>query len=203
MWICDGQRLHRYDPETVQPLALVELGIECGQVTATADLTVAWAYNEDDGQSGTETAAFIDPATNQLLATVDLPVDVGVPVVLDEVVFFCRLRRIHRRGRRPATWAVTATPDLGRATGGSLVASDDQRTFVATDGNPGPKEVLVVDASTFAVTDTIEPLGNNAVALLDGSHWTGDNDYSLVPRHDLEPAQNDGSVPAPSCASAG
>ena len=81
LWICDGSRLHRYDPTTVSLVTTVDLGIECGQVYATSDLAVAWTYNEDDGESGASAAAFIDPATNAVVAEVDLPVDVNVPVV--------------------------------------------------------------------------------------------------------------------------
>ena len=38
MWICDGQRLHRYDPNTLQPVTTIELGIDCGQPYATDEL---------------------------------------------------------------------------------------------------------------------------------------------------------------------
>ena len=88
LWICDGRRLHRYDPATVAPVAVVELTIDCGQVYATDELVVAWSYNEDDGESGNSAAAFIDPVTNEVQATIDLPVDVGVPAVLEDDVFF-------------------------------------------------------------------------------------------------------------------
>ena len=64
MWICDGQRLHRYDPETLQPVTTIELGIECGQPYATDELVVAWNHNDDDGESGTSAAVLVDPATN-------------------------------------------------------------------------------------------------------------------------------------------
>jgi hypothetical protein len=65
-WICDGQLLHRYDPTTLQRVATIELGIDCGQVYATTDLMVAWTYNQDAGESGTTAAVFVDPATNQV-----------------------------------------------------------------------------------------------------------------------------------------
>ena len=42
---------------------------DCGHVYATTELVVAFSYNEDPGESGTSAAAFIDPTTNQLLAT--------------------------------------------------------------------------------------------------------------------------------------
>jgi hypothetical protein len=184
MWICDGQRLHRYDPTTVRPVAVVELGIDCGQVFATDDLVVAWTYNEDEGESGTSAAAFIDPATNQRFATVNLPVDVGVPVVLDGAVFFAGYAGSTAVVIDRATWTSTATPDLGRPTGGSLLATDGDRIFVPTH-HTGPQDVLVVDAATFAVTDTIESLGNNSVAVLDGALWTADAHFDVVQRHDI------------------
>jgi hypothetical protein len=185
MWICDGQQLHRYDPTTVQPVALVELGIDCGQVFATDELVVAWTYNEDESESGTSAAAFVDPATNAVVATVPLPVDVGVPAVLDDAVFFGGHGGPTAVVIDRATWSVAATPELGRPTGGSLVVTDGERIFVPTYYASGPKDVLVVDAGTFAVKDTIEPLGNNAVALLDGALWTADGQFNMVQRHDV------------------
>ena len=86
LWICDGSRLHRYDPTNVSLVATVDLGIDCGQVFATSDLVVAWTFNDDGG--GASAAAFVDPATNAVVARVDLPVNVGVPVVEDDAVFF-------------------------------------------------------------------------------------------------------------------
>ena len=88
MWICDGQQLHRYDPTSLQPVATIDLGVECEEVYATDDLVVAYRFNLDVGQTGTSAAAFVDPTTNQVLATVPLPVDVGYVAVLDDAVFF-------------------------------------------------------------------------------------------------------------------
>ena len=48
----------------------------------------------------------------------------------------------------------------------------------------GAEEVLVVDASTFEVIDTVESLGSNSVALLDGSLWTASGAFGLLQRHD-------------------
>jgi hypothetical protein len=182
IWICDGQRLHRYDPETLQPTALLELGIECGQVYATADLVVAWTYNEDDGESGTSAAAIIDPATNQLLATVDLPVDVGVPIVLDNAVFLPAYGGSQAVVVDRGTWTVSAIPDLGQPTGGSLSVSDGKLIFVPAADSA---DVLVVDASTFTVTDTIHTFGANSVAVADGSLWVVDDEYSVLQSFDI------------------
>jgi DNA-binding beta-propeller fold protein YncE len=44
--------------------------------------------------------------------------------------------------------------------------------------------VAVVDAETNAVTGTIETLGANSVALLDGSLWTASGRWDLVQRFD-------------------
>ncbi len=188
LWICDGRRLHRYDPATVAPVAVVELTIDCGQVYGTDELVVAWSYNEDDGESGNSAAAFIDPVTNEVQATIDLPVDVGVPAVLEDDVFFPGWGGSTAVVVDRAGWTVTDTPDLGRSTAGSLVVTDGQRIFVPTDCCP--KDVLVVDAATFEVVATIEPLGNNALALVDGTLWTADSDFGLVQRFDraAEPA---------------
>ena len=180
MWICDGRRVHRYDPTTVESVAVIELGLECGQVTATAELAVAWTYNEDDPESGNSAAAFIDPATNSVLATLELPVDVGVPVVLDDVVFFAGYGGSTAVVVDRATWTVAVTPELGSVTGHSLLATDGERIFVPTVDVPG--NVLVVDAGDYTVIDTIEPLGNNAVAVIDGELWTTGEDFGLVQR---------------------
>ena len=183
MWICDGRHLHRYDPTTLEAVAVIDLAVDCGQVYATDELVVAWSYNEDDGESGNSAAAFVNPATNQVFATVDLPVDVGVPVVLDNAVFFAGWGGSKGVVVDRASWTVTDTPDLGAVTKGSLIVTDGSSIFVPTDCCP--KDVLVVDAATFEVTASIEPLGNNALAVLDGSLWTADLDFGLVQRFDV------------------
>ena len=42
----------------------------------------------------------------------------------------------------------------------------------------------MVDAADFTVVDTIEPLGNDAVVVVDGELWTADEDFGLVQRFD-------------------
>ena len=79
LWICDGQSLHRYEPTTFEAVTSLELGFDCGQVYATEELVIAWSYNEDEGESGTSVAAFVDPGADEVTATVPLPVDAGVP----------------------------------------------------------------------------------------------------------------------------
>jgi hypothetical protein len=64
----DGRRLRRYEPTNVSLATTVDLGIDCGQVSATSDLAIAWTYHEDDGESGASAAAFIDPAMNAVVA---------------------------------------------------------------------------------------------------------------------------------------
>ena len=44
--------------------------------------------------------------------------------------------------------------------------------------------MIVVDADTYAVVDTIETLGNASPVLLDGSLWTADSWDGLMQRHD-------------------
>jgi hypothetical protein len=186
LWICDGQRLHRYDPATFTPSGIViELGIECGQVYATDDLVVAWPYNEDAGESGTSAAAFIDPATNELLATLALPSDVTVPIVLDDAVFFPAdlgtVNAVVDRG----TWALTSRPDYGRVIVGSQMASDGESIYLIADR----KDVLVVDAETYEQTDVIEPLtvvsGANSLAVTPGALWVATNDVGILQRFDI------------------
>jgi hypothetical protein len=182
LWICDGRRLHRYNPTTVQPVAALDLDVDCGQVHATPSVVVAWSYNEDDGESGTSATAIIDPATNRVLATVDLPVDVGVPVIVDDEVFFPAYGSSRAVVIDVGTWTVTATPDLGRTTAGSLAVTDGRSIYVPTADH---RDVLVVDAITHSLTDTIKPLGNNAVAFDHGALWTVGG-YDLLQRFSID-----------------
>jgi hypothetical protein len=183
MWICDGTRLHRYDPSTLQPVTAVDLEIDCAEVYATADLVVAYRTDEEVAdQTGNAAATFVDPTTNQVLATVPLPVDVGYVAVLDDAVFFPGHGGSTAVVVDRATWSVTATPDLGVPIAGGLTATDGERIYLPAAGK---RDVVVVDAETFTVVDTIESLGNNAPVLLDGSLWTVDSTYGLMQRHDL------------------
>jgi hypothetical protein len=182
MWICDGPRLHRYDPTTLQPVATVELDIECEEVFATDDLVVAYTTNEDPAQSGTSAAAFVDPTSNEMIATVDLPVDVAYPAVLESAVFFPGESGSTAVVVDRSSWTVSATPDLGRPSRMGLTATAGERIYVPLVGN---LDVAVVDAKTFTVVDTVETLGSVAVVVLDGSMWVADSHYGLMQRHDL------------------
>jgi DNA-binding beta-propeller fold protein YncE len=186
LWICDGRRLHRYDPTTLLSSATVDVDVECGAVYATPDLVVAWSYNLDEGESGTSAAAFIDPASNTLLATVPLPVDVGWPVVLPESVFFAGNGGSRGVVIDPNTWTVTATPDLGVATGGHSAQPilNGQSIYIPAHDH---MNVLVVDSATFTVTDRIEPLGTGAIVIDDGALWVARGQpVNILQRFDLQ-----------------
>jgi hypothetical protein len=118
-------------------------------------------YNEDEGESGTSAAAFIDPGTNAVIDTVSLPVDVGVPVVLDDAIFFPGMAGSIAVVVDRSTWAVTSTPDLGRPTGASQSGFDGTSMYIGTADH---EDILKVDANTYAVTDTIKPLHANTVS---------------------------------------
>lgn len=184
LWICDGTRVHRYDPATLQAVTAIDLGHDCGQVYATPELAIAWNYNEDPGESGVSAATVVDAATNTVLAGIDLPVDVGVPIVLDEAVFF-----VGQLGSTAVVvgrddWGVRSTPDLGRQTGSSQNAFDGTAMYVGADDD-GASVILVIDPETFEVVDTIEPLDVNSLDVLDGSLWTAGGDRDIVHRFDL------------------
>ncbi len=188
MWICDGTRLHRYDPTTLQPVTAIDLDLECGRVHATPELVVAWTYNGEPGESGTSAAAFIDPATNAVLATVELPVDVGEPALLDQIVFFPgdsgpTAVVVDRQG-----WIVTATPEYGRAMHANSSAVDGSSIYVIVDR----QDVLQIDPATLAVTDTIEPFdwgapndGVNAIAVNSGALWVANSFAGLLQQLDI------------------
>jgi hypothetical protein len=185
MWICDGQRLHRYDPSTFEPTGVtIEVGIDCGSVSATDDLVVAWNYNEDPADSGKSAAVFVDPSTNQVLATVDLSADAGFPVVLDEAVFFPGQFSTRNTVVDRNNWTVTATPDYGRDMDAGS-AFDGRSIYIFDD-----KDVLVVDAHNYELTDVIEPLTIvdhlNAVAVTPGALWVATGDTGILQRFDIQ-----------------
>ena len=185
MWICDGRRLHRYDPATLAAVATLDLEVDCGSVWAADDLVVAWNYNEDPGESGTSAVVFVDPGANEVLATVPMPVDVGGPAVLADSVFFPGYGGSKAVVVDRATWAATAGPDLDTTTGGSgQPALDGEAIYVGTADH---QDVLRVDSPTFEVTDTIEPLGVNAVLVDDGALWVAAGQpYDTVQRFDVD-----------------
>lgn len=187
LWICDGRRLHRYDPTTLEPLATVELDVDCGQVYATTDLAIPWSYNEDPGESGNSRAAFINPATNSVIATVDLAADAGVPVVLDDVVFFPPLFGTQSSVIDRSTWTVTSAPDLGRfIDGGSQGAFDGTSIYVVADKPTGT--IAIIDPTTFEVTGELlavgSDLGLNSLAATPGTLWAVNNGGGLLQRFD-------------------
>ena len=172
MWICDGQRLHRYDPATFTSTGtVIELGIDCGQVYATGDLVVAWTYNEDEGESGTSAAVFVDPANNQRPRH-------HAPASRRQ-----RADRPRRRRVLPGPKGNSTPSSTGRhgpspprpTTGDHRRQPDGLRRDSRSTSSPTTRDVLVVDAHNFEVTDTIEPLsivgGANALATTSGALW--------------------------------
>jgi hypothetical protein len=185
MWICDDRRLHRYDPTTIESVAVIDIDIPCEYVYATDDLVVVWTYNDDPSLRVDPAAVMIDPTTNGVLATIPLPNDVVFPVVFDDRVFFAGDETPFAVVIDRATWTVASTPDLGRPTGKGGIVSDGESIFVPTE-DASPNDVLVVDADTYEVIDVIEPLDVNHVALLDGSLWLTHGALDVVQRFDLE-----------------
>ncbi len=186
LWICDGQRLHRYDLSTLTPVAVVELGLDCGQVHAAADLAVAWTYNEDPGDSGTSRAAFIDPETNSLIAAVDLAADATVPVVLDDVVFFPPTGGSLASVVDRSSWTLSAQ-DLGLfIDGGSQGTFDGTSIYVIADRGTG--SIAVIDPTTFEVTGEIFAITTapslNSLAATPGTLWAVNNSGGLLQRFD-------------------
>jgi hypothetical protein len=185
MWICDGHQLHRYDPTTVEALAVIDIDIPCEYVYATEDLVVVWTYNDDPSLRVDPATVMIDPSTNEVLATIPLPNHVVFPALFDDRVFFAGDETPTAVVIDRATWTVASTPDLGRATGKGGIVSDGELIFVPTeDGDIS--DVLVVDAETYEVVDVIEPIDVNHLALLDGSLWITDGRLGVVQRFDLD-----------------
>ena len=186
MWVCDGRQLHRYDPTTVERVATIDIGIDCDYVLATPDLVVVWVYHDDPALSADPATVMIDPATNTVLATVALPAHALMPAIFDDRVVFPgnvnpTLTVVDR-----ATWTVVATHDLGRQAGGGGIVTDGESIYVPTREFALANDVLVVDADTYEVTDTILTLNVNGAALLDDALWTTGNTFDVVQRFDLE-----------------
>ncbi|HET9665373.1 MAG TPA: hypothetical protein VFP09_01395 [Desertimonas sp.] len=174
LWIGDGLRLHRYDTATLHRVAVVELGMPCDLPAGTSELIVVSTYNGEPGQSGAAAAAFVDPGTNAVLATIAVPVDVTIGVVLDDAVFLAGESGSKAVVVDRATWTVSRTPDLGRDTGAlGTGETDGTSVYVPTLDQ---RDVLVVDASTFAVTDVVETLGVHCVTVQDDSLWVAGYD---------------------------
>ena len=177
LWICDGERLHRYDPATSQPVTVIELDFECGQISGTDDLVVASTYNEDSGESGTSAAALIDPATNTVLHTVALPIDGLVPVVLDDKVFLPGNGSTQAVTIDRTTGAVTEAPSLSAPVSDSQPAFDGEFIYLPARDND---RIIAVDAETLKVSEIIQTLGVNSVVVHDGELWTANNVSGFV-----------------------
>lgn len=185
MWICDDHLLHRYDPTTLEQVAVIELDISCNFVYATDDLVVVWTYDEDPSESGTSATTMIDPSSNTVLATVELPVDVLFPAVFDDAVYFAgNLNRTSVLVDR-STWTVSKTAELPRVTGGGGVATDGASVYVPTHDSE-TADVFVVDPTTLEVIDTIEPVNVNGVLSDDGALWVTHQRYNLLQRFDTD-----------------
>ena len=187
LWICDGQRLHRYDPTTLESVAVVELGIDCGQVHATSEVAVAWTFNQDQGESGNSFAAFVDPLTNTVMGTVELAGDASVPIVLDDAVFFPPQGDLNTTVVDRSDWTVSATPDLGRfIDGGSQGAFDGTNIYVIADKPTGT--ITVIDPVTFEVIDEVKAITTapslNSLAATPGVLWAANNSGGLLQRFD-------------------
>jgi hypothetical protein len=155
-------------------------------VYATKELAVAWSYNEDEGESGTSAAAFVDPASNTVLATVTLPVDVGGPALLPDAAYFHGYLGSSAVVVDLTTWTVIATPDHGVPGGGTGQAAFDGESIYFP--NAAETDVLRVDGTTFEVIEILEPLAANAVAVDDtGALWVARGQpYDVVQRFDID-----------------
>jgi hypothetical protein len=177
LWICDGERLHRYNPATSQPVTVIELDFECGQISGTDDLVVASTYNEDSGESGTSAAALIDPATNTVLHAVALPIDGLVPVVLDDKVFLSGNGSTRAVTIDRATGAVAEAPSLSARVSDSQPAFDGEFIYLPAKDTDG---IIAVNAETLEVSEVIQTLGVNSIVVHDGELWTANNVSGFV-----------------------
>jgi DNA-binding beta-propeller fold protein YncE len=185
MWICDGHQLHRFDPTSLARVATIDVDVRCDFVYATPDLTLVWTVNEEPGESGESATAVIDPDTNEVVTTLGLPIDVVWPVVFDDSVFFGGQLNTAAVVIDRSTWTVRSTIELPDVVGGGGIATDGISIYVPTRGEQ-PWNVLVLDAATYEVIDTIEPLDVNGVAVLDGSLWVTNPFQNILQRFDID-----------------
>ena len=184
MWGVRWDALHRYDPTSLELMATIDLDIDCDFVKVWDDLVVAWVYNDEPSLSA-DPAAVTIPPRDQSGAVDDSAPDRrdGMPLSCSTIVLFAGTRRCCRDHRWD--WSITSTPDLGRVTHGGGIATHGDSIYVPTEDG-FPKDVLVVDANTYEVVDTMEPIDLNVVALDDdGSLWVASGRMDLVQRIDL------------------
>jgi YVTN family beta-propeller protein len=124
----------------------------------------------------------VDPVTNQVIGQVDLPAPVFFATVQPETVFFASWETAEAAVVDRATWTVTSTLDIGRPTAGGTLATDGTSIYVPAAGS---QEVVVVDASTFTVVDTIEPIDPWSVAIEGGRLWSVEEGGAVAQRFDL------------------
>jgi hypothetical protein len=168
-------------------MVMTELDIECGQVHATADVAIAWTFNQEPGESGFSHATFVDPLTNTVIDTVELAGDAGVPIVLDNIVFFPPSLGSKATVVDRSTWSVTATPDLGRfIDGGSQGAFDGTSIYVIADKPTGT--IAVINPATFEVTGELMAMATapslNSLAATRGVVWAVINSGGILQRFD-------------------
>ena len=79
---------------------------------------------------------------------------------------------------------MTATPDYGRSIGATN-ASDGRSIYLIADGI----DVLVIDATSYELTDTIEPLTFldriNALTTGPGALWVATGNAGILQRFDI------------------
>jgi hypothetical protein len=72
-----------------------------------------------------------------------------------------------------------------RTTGGGGIVNNSESIYVPTRDGTAVADVLVIDAGTFEVVDTIEPLAANTLCLDERSLWVTDQVFHVLQRYDL------------------
>ena len=98
--------------------------MDCDFVYATQDLVVTWNHDDVPADSGDSATVMIDPATNNVLATIELPIDVISPVVFDDSVFFGGELNASAVVIDRDTWTVDSTIELPDVVGGGGISTD-------------------------------------------------------------------------------
>lgn len=169
-------QVERYDAATLEKRAVIPIGSYSFFIEIGPD--AVWAVGEADGG----TVWRIDPATNQVVTSINIsdPLPVGLVIAFDSVWVGSRIRGVIYR-IDPATNAITETIKVNNAIGGIGAGPDAIWASGFGDGT-----IYRIDPATNSVSGSLSTrfwnLGPPLVAF--DSIWVGALDQNMVLRID-------------------
>lgn len=185
LWVanCKGGEVYRIDPDAATVLTSIPVGLgPSGELNVVAGAGYVWAPSETAG-----TIAKIDPATNAVVATIDV-----TPGTSYLAFGFDALWAVSGKGQSlqridPRTGAVTHTIALGRMPG--FLAAGEGAVWVQEQGDG---TVARIDPATVAVTGRVKVGDNLKWGDIDtggGKVWlrtTDDQTFVVIDAQSLE-----------------